>query len=248
MRCLVLAAGYATRLYPLTENFPKPLLDVNGKTIMDWLLEDVDANAEIEEYIVVTNHRFAGHFENWKKNCRLKQPIHILDDGSTENNNRLGAVKDIAFAIEQLEIDDDLLVLAGDNVLDFTLGSFVSYFKEKKHTCVMRYYEPSEVKLHKTGVTVIEPVTERILEMEEKPENPKSKWAVPPFYIYHKADLPLIAKGIEAQCGTDAPGSFIAWLCGQCEVYAFEMPGKRYDIGNLESYRQVQEEYKGIRR
>jgi len=248
MKCLILAAGYATRLYPLTENFPKPLLDVNGKTILDWLLEDVDSYGEIDEYIVVTNHRFVRHFEEWRKNLQLKAPVYIFDDGSTENDNRLGAVRDIALAIKQKKIDDDLLVLAGDNVLDFTLGGFVSYFMEKKHTCVMRYYEISESKLCKTGVASIDPVTERIVEMEEKPKAPKSNWAVPPFYIYHKSDLHYIAKGIAEQCGTDAPGNFIAWLCGQCEVYAYEMPGKRYDIGNLESYHEVQEKYFGIRR
>lgn len=248
MRCMILAAGYATRLYPLTENFPKPLLDINGKTILDWLLQDVDANAEIEEYVVVTNHRFAGHFEEWKKKSPLKAPVYILDDGSTENDNRLGAVRDIAFAIEQMKIDDDLLVLAGDNVLDFTLGGFVSYFKEKNHTCVMRYFETSESKLCKTGVASIDPVTERIMEMEEKPQNPKTNWAIPPFYIYHRSDLPLIAKGIAEQCGTDAPGSFIAWLCGKCEVYAYEMPGKRYDIGNLDSYHEAQKKYFGLRK
>ncbi len=245
MKCLVLAAGYATRLYPLTENFPKPLLDVKGKSILDWLLDDVDSQVKVDEYIIVTNHRFVEHFNKWKENSKLSGSITVLDDGSTENDNRLGAVKDIAFAIEKLGIQDDLMVLAGDNVLDFSLGSFAKYFAEKKHTCVMRYYEASEAKLRRTGVATVDE-DGLILEMQEKPENPKSHWAIPPFYIYRKEELSLIQRGIQGECDTDAPGDFIAWLCGQCQVYAYEMPGKRYDIGNLESYHQVQGEYKGI--
>ena len=245
MKCLVLAAGYATRLYPLTENFPKPLLDVNGKSILDWLLDDVDATADVDEYIIVSNHRFVEHFETWKQNCKLTKKITIVDDGSTENDNRLGAVKDIAFAIEKLNVQDDLMVLAGDNLLDFSLGNFVKYFVEKQHTCVMRHFEPAVEKLRRTGVATVDE-NGLILEMQEKPAEPKSNWAIPPFYIYKKENLALIQRGIQGECDTDAPGDFIAWLCKQCKVYAYEMPGKRFDIGNLESYKQAQEEYKGI--
>lgn len=246
MKCLVLAAGYATRLYPLTENFPKPLLDVNGKSILDWLLDDVDANVGVDEYIIVSNHKFVEHFEKWIRECSLKHPVQIVDDGSTENDNRLGAVKDIVYAIEQLHIDDDLMVLAGDNVLDFSLGGFAEYFKEKNHTCVMCYHEPELTKLQRTGVASLDE-NNKILLMEEKPKDPKSNWAVPPFYLYKKEDLQTIQRGIKEGCDTDAPGSFIAWLCGQCDVYAYEMPGKRYDIGNLESYKAVQESYGGVK-
>lgn len=245
MKCLVLAAGYATRLYPLTENFPKPLLKIKEKSILDWLLQDVDTNIDIEEYIIVSNHKFVKHFETWKRTCGLKHPVQIVDDGSTDNENRLGAVKDILYAIEQLHIDDDLMVLAGDNVLDFSLRNFVTFFKQKKATCVMRYYEQSKERLQRTGVAQIDE-TERIITMEEKPQEPKSNWAVPPFYIYKREDLQIIRRGIEEGCDTDAPGSFIAWLCQKCNVFAFEMPGKRYDIGNMESYTMVSNSFRGI--
>jgi glucose-1-phosphate thymidylyltransferase len=244
MKCLVLAAGYATRLYPLTKDFPKPLLDVNGKTIINWLLEDVDTNTDVSEYFIVTNHRFVSHFNNWKKKCGLYHPIHILDDGSTENDNRLGAVKDIAYAIEQYKINDDLLVLAGDNVLNFSLKGFVEFFEQHKSSCVMRYYESEISKLQKTGVATID-TNSKIVKMQEKPLNPESNWAIPPFYIYKKEDLRLIEEGINSECNTDAPGDFIAWLCGCCAVYAYEMPGKRYDIGNIEGYNKVKEIYHG---
>ena len=240
MKCLILAAGYATRLYPLTENFPKPLLEVGGKPILDWLIDDMDQTSLIDEYIIISNHKFASIFEEWS-NGRYT----ILDDGTSSNETRLGAVKDIQFAIEQLNLDDDLMVMAGDNLLDFSLSGFIHYAKQKQATCVMRYYEADEARLHKTGVAEINE-DGLILSMEEKPAEPKSHWCVPAFYCYTREDARLIKKGIEAGCGTDAPGSFIAWLSTQTKVYTYEMPGHRYDIGNLASYEQVKQTYKGI--
>ena len=243
MKCLILAAGYATRLYPLTENFPKPLLKVQGKTILDWLLEDIDGAGVVDGYIVISNHKFADHFRAWADNHKL--PITVLDDGTQSNETRLGAVRDIQFAIEELGLQDDLLVIAGDNLLDFSLRSFIRYFQKKQTTCIMRYWEQSEEKLHKTGVAVVDEA-DRILEMEEKPAVPKSHWCTPPFYVYKASDVGFVKTGIENGCGVDAPGSFIAWLSTQTTVHAYEMPGKRYDIGNLESYEKVQKEYRGI--
>lgn len=244
MICVVLAAGYATRLYPLTENFPKPLLDVNGKSILDWLLDDIDTIDDITEYVIISNHKFADHFESWKKNCKLNKPVTVIDDGTTSNETRLGAVKDIDFAIEKLNLNDDLLVVAGDNIIDFSFDGFVKYFKEKNASCVMRYFEESIPVLQKCGVAC---VTDDglITDMEEKPKEPKSNWGIPPFYIYKKDDVHFIRDGINGGCATDAPGSFIAWLCHQSDVYAMEMPGERYDIGDLESYEQVKRDFKG---
>ena len=244
MKCVILAAGYATRLYPLTENFPKPLLEVAGKPILDWLIDDMAGTGMVEEYIVISNHKFAHIFEEWTAK-KSDATIRVIDDGTTSNETRLGAVKDIQFAIEQLQLNDDLLVMAGDNLLDFSLGEFMRYGKEKNATCVMRYYEASEARLHKTGVIEID-ANDGILSFEEKPAQPKSHWCVPAFYYYTREDSRLIKKGIESGCGTDAPGSFIAWLSGQTKVYAWEMPGRRYDIGNLESYEEVKQNYKGV--
>ena len=155
-------------------------------------------------------------------------------------------MKDILFAIEELEIDEDLLVLAGDNLLDFSLSGFISFFAEKQSTCIMRHYEPSLAALQRTGVATID-TSDKVLLMEEKPKEPKSNWAVPPFYVYKREDLPLIRKAIDSGCNTDAPGSFIAWLCSHTPVYAYPMPGKRWDIGNLQSYEQVKQEFDGSR-
>ena len=243
MKCLILAAGYATRLYPLTENYPKPLLKVGEKTILDWLVDDIDTAGKVDEYVVISNHKFAHHFDEWAKN--KAQKITVVDDGTSSNETRLGAVRDIQFAIDALGLDDDMLVIAGDNVLDFSLTRFIDYAEKKNSSCIMRYFEATEKKLQKCGVVSIDE-NDLITDMEEKPEHPKSNWCCPPFYYYTKKDAKLVKTGIESGCGIDAPGSYIAWLCTQTKVHAMEMPGKRYDIGNLESYAKVQEEYKGI--
>ena len=243
MKCLILAAGYATRLYPLTENFPKPLLMVGDKSILDWLVDDIDSQKLVNEYVVISNHKFAKHFEDWANT--KSQKITVIDDGTVSNETRLGAVKDIQFAIEQLVLDDDMLVIAGDNVLDFSLTKFIQYALEKKTSCIMRYYELDKKKLLKSGVVDIDE-QDRVLGMTEKSPTPATHWCCPPFYYYSRSDAKLVQKGIDSGCGTDAPGSYIAWLCEQSVVHAMEMPGKRYDIGNLESYEAVKAEYKGI--
>ena len=243
MKCLILAAGYATRLYPLTENFPKPLLAVQGKSILDWLIDDIDTTGEVDEYIVISNHKFSYHFHTWAE--RKPQKITVVDDGTESNETRLGAVKDIQFTIEKLNLDDDMLVIAGDNLLDFSLAEFVRYAKGKNASCIMRYYEADEKKLLKCGVVTVDG-TDKILRMTEKSPTPETHWCTPPFYYYTREDARLVERGIDAGCGTDAPGSYIAWLCTQTPVYAMEMPGRRYDIGNLESYEKVQAEYRPL--
>ena len=243
MKCLILAAGYATRMYPLTENFPKPLLKVQGRTILDWLIEDMDSLNIIDEYVVISNHKFAHHFDAWAKD--RPQKITVVDDGTESNETRLGAVRDIQFAIDACKLDDDMLVIAGDNLLNFSLTKFIRYAMEKKTSCIMRYYEAAEEKLRRSGVASVD-ANDKIVEMEEKPAQPKDHWCCPPFYYYTREDARLVKKGIEAGCGVDAPGSYIAWLCKQTTVHAMEMPGTRYDIGNLESYEKAQTDYKGI--
>lgn len=239
MKCLIIAAGYATRLYPLTENFPKPLLEVGGKPILDWLIEDLDSQNLVDQYVVVSNHKFAKHFEKW-----APSRVVVVDDGTSTNETRLGAVRDIQLGIEQAKIDDDLFVMAGDNLLSFSLCDFIAYARQKGTSCIMRYYEPDLQKLHKTGVAEVDS-DGRIISMEEKPAEPKSHWCCPPFYYIVREDVPKVADAIASGCGVDAPGSFIAWLCAQTTVHAWEMPGPRYDIGNLESYEAVKRLYSG---
>ncbi len=243
MKCLILAAGYATRLYPLTENYPKPLLKIKGKAILDWLIEDIRSSGKVERFMVVTNHRFAEIFQEWAKD---RNDIDIIDDLTGSNETRLGAVRDIQYAIEQAGIDDDLLVIAGDNLLDFSLCYFIDYVQAKDTSCTMRYRETAKEKLQRAGVSVVD-ADERLLELEEKPAEPKSEWCTPPFYFYKAEDVRKIGMAIDEGCGTDAPGSLVAWMCKNSVIHSMEMPGNRYDIGNLENYRDAQENYQGIR-
>ena len=238
MKCIILAAGYATRMYPLTENFPKPLLEVGGKPILDWLVDDL--SPVIDQFIVISNHKYAEHFIHWAQN----KPVIVVDDGTSTNETRLGAVCDIQFAIEKLNLkNEDLLIIAGDNVLDFSLRSFVEYAKKAGTSCTMRYWEDDETKLKRAGVSEVE--GEKLISFEEKPQAPKSHWCTPPFYYYTAQDAERISEAIEDGCGTDAPGSLVAWMCKHSTLHSMVMPGKRYDIGNLESYYKIKESYKG---
>lgn len=245
MKVLVLAAGYATRLCPLTENFPKPLLEVNGKSILDYLIEDLDKNDSVNEHIIISNAKFAHIFEEWAQKSNYTKPVTVLNDGTTSNETRLGAVRDILFAIEKCNIDEDIFVLAGDNLLDFSLNKFVEFAKGKETSCVIVNYEEKKEELQKCGVMVPDE-NMKIVSMEEKPKEPKSNWCVGPFYYYPQKDLKWIKQGIEDGCAVDAPGSFVCYLCEKVPVYAWEMPGERFDIGGFESYEEVKKNYKGI--
>ena len=239
MKNIVIAAGYATRLYPLTENFPKPLLKIGERSILDRILDDVDG---IEEHIIVTNHKFAEIFNNWVAEREQKpgtKPIRIIDDGTTDNENRLGAVKDLLLAIDEFGINDDIMVLAADNVLDFSFQGFVNFFKQKNTSVIMCHHEPELYKLQRTGVIAVDDDM-KVLEMQEKPEHPVSNWAVPPFYIYRKNDLPLIRDCLNHGCGFDAPGNLAHYLVNATTIHAWIMPGSRYDIGSLDSYKEAQ--------
>ena len=242
MKNIVIAAGYATRLYPLTENFPKPLLKIGERSILDRILDDVDGIEDIDEHIIVTNHKFAEIFSNWVSERKQKpgtKPIRIIDDGTTDNENRLGAVKDLLLAIDEFDINDDIMVLAADNVLDFSFQGFVNFFKQKNTSVIMCHHEPELYKLQRTGVIAVDDDM-KVLEMQEKPEHPVSNWAVPPFYIYKKNDLPLIRDCLNHGCGFDAPGNLAHYLVNATTIHAWIMPGSRYDIGSLDSYKEAQ--------
>lgn len=247
MKCIILAAGYATRLYPITENFPKPLLEVNGKSIMDWLIDDLESTNLVDKYIVISNHKFYDNFNNWKDNKEISNKIVVLDDGTTSNENRLGAVKDIEFAISSLNLDDDLIILAGDNLLDFSLEEFINYFNKYNTSSIMRYYTDDINRLRKSANIKIDD-NYLVIEMIEKPENPISNWCCPAFYTLTREDVKKVKIALEEGCGYDAPGSFICWLYKNSPVHAYEMPGNRYDIGTIETYEKVKKLYKGIQK
>ena len=238
MKNIVIAAGYATRLGELTKNFPKPLLKIGENTILGRMLDDIDKIPEIDEHIIITNHKFAGIFEEWASKQSYMKPVTIVDDGTETNDTRLGAVCDLLFAMDKLKIDDDMLVVAADNILFFSFQEFVDFAKEKGTSCIMCHEQPSIEKLQRTGVIVLDD-NDKVLNMEEKPQEPKSHWAVPPFYIYLKKDLDKVRHSVENGCGKDAPGNLAHYMVEQVEMHAWKMTAGRFDIGSLDTYKEA---------
>ena len=257
MKNVVIAAGYATRLGDLTKNFPKPLLKIGESTILGRMLDDIDRIPEIDEHVIITNHKFAHIFEEWAEKRSLdyarddikggrddnpRKPITIVDDGTETNETRLGAVCDLLFAMDKLHIDDDLLVVAADNLLFFSFQEFVDFAKEKGTSCIMCHEQPSIEKLQRTGVVELDE-NYRVLGMEEKPQVPKSHWAVPPFYIYLKKDLELVRNSVANGCGKDAPGNLAHYMVEHTTMHAWPMTAGRFDIGSLDTYYEAVEKY-----
>lgn len=239
MKNIVIAAGYATRLGELTKNFPKPLLKIGENTILGRMLDDIDRIPEIDEHIIITNHKFAGIFADWSaKQTSCKKKITIVDDGTETNDTRLGAVCDLLFAMEKLNIDDDMLVVAADNLLFFSFQEFVDFARAKNTSCIMCHEQPSIEKLQRTGVVELD-ADMKVLGMEEKPQVPKSHWAVPPFYIYLKKDLELVRHSVEKGCGKDAPGNLAHYMVEHTTMHAWPMSAGRFDIGSLDTYEEA---------
>ena len=269
MKNIVIAAGYATRLGELTKNFPKPLLRIGESTILGRMLDDINGIPEIDEHIIVTNHKFAPLFEEWIKTpsgspClggrlagvsgRWKKPITIVDDGTESNETRLGAVCDLLLALKTIDARatrlcdpqsflpqqelEGVLVVAADNLLFFSFREFVDFAKEKGTSCIMCHEQPELAKLQRTGVVELDE-SMKVLSMEEKPQVPKSHWAVPPFYIYVKKDLDLVRHSVENGCGKDAPGNLAHYMVEHTVMHAWKMSAGRFDIGSLDTYEEA---------
>ena len=250
MKNIVIAAGYATRLGELTKNFPKPLLKIGDSTILGRMLDDIDTIPEIDEHIIVTNHRFASIFEDWAMEQSYTKKITVIDDGTSTNETRLGAVRDFQYAIEKAGVNDDMLVVAADNLLFFSFKGFVDFAKDKGTPCIMCHKQPSREKLQRTGVVLLDE-NNKVLNMEEKPQEPKSTWAVPPFYIYKMENIDMIMHAIENGCGFDAPGNLAHYMVDNVTMHAWPMAGTgenlRFDIGSLDTYKEACEKY-GVRK
>jgi glucose-1-phosphate thymidylyltransferase len=239
MTALILAAGYATRLYPLTRDFPKPLLEVGGKALVDHLLDLVAAIPEIRRVGLVTNHRFLPMFQAWQQRRSGGLPVDLLDDGTTSNETRRGAVGDLQFALEELAIADDLLVCAADNILRFPLSEFVTAFLDRRTILVCVHHVQDLARRRRTGIAVLGE-QDRVMEFAEKPELPKSCWAVPPLYLYPRAVLPLVKVYLEAGGSPEAPGHLLEWLCRREPVHAYRVRGSILDIGTAQSLESAQ--------
>ncbi|MBR4284266.1 MAG: nucleotidyltransferase family protein [Anaerotignum sp.] len=245
MKAIILAAGYATRLYPLTLNMPKALLPIGGKPIIDHIVAQMDTVEDLDEIYVVSNDKFASHFEEWAKTVQSRVPIKVLNDGTTDDSNKRGAIGDISFVIDEMKIDDDLMVIAGDNFFTYSLKDYVRFFREKDRDCVCVKVWEDESQLSQFGIALLD-WAGKVLDIEEKPAKPKSNTVVFAAYLYKKETVPMFAEYLAAGNKPDAPGNFPAWLYKKKEVYAYTFEGECYDVGTPESYHEVCEMYKAV--
>ena len=242
MNALLLAAGYATRLYPLTLNTPKPLLPVAGKPIADYMVEHLAAIPTIQRLLVVTNHRFASHFQDWAKQERSRFEIEVVDDDTDTNETRLGAIGDVDFTLKQFpELGGEpLFVLGGDNLVDFRLGDLVDDFTRRGSAatviCLTRETDPQQ--LRRSGVVTLDQ-DNRVVGFVEKPKDPPSDLTCPPFYLYPPDALALIPRYLADGESPDAPGNLIAWLHTRAPVYGHIFAERRYDVGTPETYQEA---------
>jgi glucose-1-phosphate thymidylyltransferase len=237
VKALILAAGYATRLRPLTLNTPKPLLPVADRPMIDHVLEKVDVVEEVDRIFVVINHRFLDDFRAWVERSPASKPVALVDDGSTSNDDRLGAIADIHLVVEKERIHDDLLVVGGDNLFDFGLKEFVLFFKQKG-TCVA-LHDCGDPRFTKEYSTVELDDDGRIIFFEEKPDEPRSSMAAICLYLFEASSLPLLSVYLKDGEDPDAPGHFVEWLYERIPVYGKVMEGAWYDIGSEKTYHEA---------
>jgi len=242
MKAIILAAGYATRLYPLTINTPKPLLEINGKPILDYICDEIESISDIDQIYVVTNHKFFDKFNTWRYNKNTSERIKVIDDGTMSDETKLGAIGDIKFVIDKEKIDDDLLVIVGDSIFTYRLIDFYDFFKKTNKDCICVHELDDVNELRRFAVAVLD-ADNKVLDLEEKPQNPKSNLAVYGTYIYRKDTLPLFNDYLASGNKPDAPGYFPEWLHKRKDVYAYRFIGECYDIGTPESYREIKRKY-----
>jgi len=238
LKAIILAAGYATRLYPLTLDRPKALLPINGVPIIDYIVNELNTIKKIDAIYVISNAKFYEHFCKWQKSAQSEIPIKILNDGTTSDDDKLGAIGDIQFCIENENIDEDTIIIAGDNLFTFKLKDYFDFFESKKLDCVVtkEFFDKEKIK----QFAVAELDTEgKIINLEEKPQNPKSNIAVYAVYIYTKATMQDVLTYLEKGGKKDAPGHFVEWLYKRKPVLAYKINGECYDIGTVESYEQL---------
>ncbi|HEU5315096.1 MAG TPA: nucleotidyltransferase family protein [Chloroflexota bacterium] len=242
MNALLLAAGYATRLYPLTLHTPKPLLPVAGKPIAGYMVEQLAEVPAIGRLLVVTNHRFASHFEAWAREDASRFDIEVVDDGTDTNETRLGAIGDVAFTLARYPelAREPLFVLGVDNLVDFRLGDLADDFTQRGGgstvICLTRESDPAQ--LRRSGVVTLGE-DDRVVGFVEKPQEPPSDLTCPPFYVYPPGALALIGDYLAAGESADAPGNFIAWLHTRALVYGHVFEQRRYDVGTPETYAEA---------
>lgn len=243
MKALILAAGYATRLYPLTQNTAKPLLNVQGKKIIDSILEKLEPCNEIEEIFIVTNNKFFNDFVNWGKiaETKTRKKILVINDKTAENGTRLGAIGDIQFIIKQQHIQEELLVIAGDNLFSFEIKDLLQFYKEKKASIVAVYDTKDKFQIaNRLGCVALDK-NNKLIDFEEKPSHPKSTLAATACYVFPKEDLHFIEEALKEK-HYDRPGDLIKFIAEKKATYGYQFAGYWFDVGTPEEYALVNSE------
>lgn len=241
MKVIILAAGYATRLYPLTLTQPKPLLPVAGKPMIEYVLDNLAPIGGIDRIYVVTNAKFANHFQKWSDGYRsagAKLNFTIVNDGSTDDSNKLGAIGDIHFVLKTHQVDDDVIIVAGDNLFSEKLVGFGKHIREK-NAPVLALYDVGNLEEIKKYNSISTDITGRITFFEEKPKNPTNTLTGIALYYYPRSVLPLIRQYIAEGNNPDQPGRLVQWLYPRTPFYTWVVPGIWYDIGSKETLEEA---------
>jgi glucose-1-phosphate thymidylyltransferase len=249
MKGIILAAGYATRLYPLTKDRPKALLPVAGRPILDYIADEMDTIEALDQIIVISNHLFADQFQVWAgaRNAQGQGfPVVVLDDGSTDDTNKLGAIGDIQFVVEQLGIDDELLVIAGDNLFTYRLQDAYAEYARHGQDMILARQMPQDDDLRRYAIATVDDGG-LVTNLVEKPDQPQSDLAVFATYFYRKDTVPMIRDYLAAGNSPDAPGNFPVWLHTKKPVRLYQFDGTCIDIGTPESYADVQQSFRPVR-
>lgn len=241
MKALILCAGYATRLYPLTKDKPKHLLPIAGKPMLEYAIAKLEQVPDIDKIYLVTNHKFYSQFQNWTDNFKSNKEIKVLDDGTISDETKLGAIGDIKFVIEKEHIDGDLLILAGDNLFELNLNNFVKFFRAKGISIAVKDVESKDLVNKYSEIKLDE--QNRVISFIEKPTQPKTTLAAICMYLFPKEKLELINQYIKEGNNPDQPGRYIRWLHKRESVYGFVFTDKWYDIGDINQYKEANREY-----
>ena len=249
MKAIILAAGYATRLYPLTENMPKCLLKVGGRTIMDSIVEKIERIKACDEILIVTNAKFHKQLNDWQKSAKHRLPIRVINDGTTSNDTRLGAIGDLGLVLREAKVKDDVLMMASDNLFDQELDDFVCYAQSKGGAAATAVYDIGDPKLaaNKFGVFEVDKMG-KVVSLEEKPAEPKTSLIGMGVYYFPASSLPKVGEYLADKNAKDAPGYYIKWLSERAALFAFTFQGMWYDIGDLKALEEANRLFKSNKR
>jgi glucose-1-phosphate thymidylyltransferase len=241
MKLVILAAGYATRLYPLTLDQPKPLLAVAGKPMIEHVLDNLKPISEIDRVYIVTNAKFAGHFERWADTYRARNSgvdFTVINDKSTDDSNKLGAIGDLHLVLNSQNVDDDVIVVAGDNLFSDSLGDF-GKFTQARQAPVLAVYDVGNLEEIKKYNAIEIDADGQITFFEEKPPQPKSTLTGIALYFYPRSSLALIRRYVDEGNNPDQPGRLVQWMHSRTPFFTWKVPGIWYDVGSKETLEEA---------